>query len=470
VLAVIGTVLIFSTTFHGLTDVDYFWHVTTGRLIATTGAVPGTDPFSFTYAGGAWTPHEWLGELLIYLLVTYAGGLATLIVFGLVGAGAVGVAMLHARWAGARVAPTAFAAAIATGIVISYLTVRPQAISWLLLAGLMWFLSTLGAERPRRALWLIPLFAVWANLHGLYVVALGVVAVWTLATLLGWTPMAGARRWALGAAVGALAASMLTPAGPAGILYPLRYVQPGNWGLANIQEWQSPNFHDPSGIGLLVLIGALLFAGWGRVAAWQGAVVAIMVLISLVSLRNAPLAAITALPLLATSFDAMLPRRAVRTPSARVTRIRRAMETALAVVLIAATAVIMLPRVLGNQESAIREHLPVTGVDRLLAEQPNARVFAEYGWGGYVIYRMYDSGGRVFVDGRNDMYPERILDDYSAIRNASGDWKAKLDEYGATAILLPPGTGLVGAAEHNPFWCERYRDGVQALLVRCGGG
>ncbi len=62
VLAAIATVLVSTTTFHGLTDVDYFWHVTTGRLIVTTGHVPTTDPFSFTYAGGAWTLHEWLSS------------------------------------------------------------------------------------------------------------------------------------------------------------------------------------------------------------------------------------------------------------------------------------------------------------------------------------------------------------------------------------------------------------------------
>ena len=138
-------------------------------------------------------------------------------------------------------------------------------------------------------------------------------------------------------------------------------------------------------------------------------------------------------------------------------------------VVLAATVVIMLPHVVGNGASEIREHLPVQGVDKLIAEQPDARVFAEYGWGGYVISRMYDSGGRVFVDGRNDMYPDAILNDYSSIRGASADWKAKLDDYHATAILLPPGAPLVGAAEHNPFWCEKYKDSYQALLIRCGG-
>ena len=129
--------------------------------------------------------------------------------------------------------------------------------------------------------------------------------------------MAGARRWALGGAIGSVAASMVTPAGPIGILYPLRYVQPGNWGISHIQEWQSPNFHDPGSIGLLILIAALLVAGWRGSAGWQGVVTVVLVIASLVSVRNAPLAAVAALPLMATSFDALVPRRSVRVFSAR---------------------------------------------------------------------------------------------------------------------------------------------------------
>ncbi len=408
-------------------------------------------------------------ELLIYGLVTVTGGVVTLVSFGLIGAGAVGVAMLHARSAGARVAPIAIAAAIATGVLLSYLTVRPQAVSWLLLAVLMWFLSTLSADRPRRVLWLIPLFVLWANLHGLYVVALGVVAIWTLATLLGRTPMAAAWRWALGAAIGSVAASMVTPAGPAGILYPLRYVQPGNWGITNIQEWQSPNFHDPASIGLMVLLAALLVAGWrgsrglaGDRRHDHG--------------RDLPRVAAERAP---GRGDRPAPpgdqlRRAPAAPSAsvrpaRIATIRRVMEIGATAVVMAATVLIMLPHVGAHRASELREHLPVQGVDQLLAEQPDARVFAEYGWGGYVISRMYDSGGRVFVDGRNDMYPEPSSTTTRPSAAHPQNWKAKLDEYRATAILLPPGTALVGAAEHNPFWCEHYKDDFQALLVRCGG-
>jgi hypothetical protein len=474
VAAVIGAILVLTTTFHGLTDVDYFWHVTTGRLIANTG-IPHSDQFSFTYTGGPWTLHEWLSQLLIYLMVTYLGGLVTLVAFGLVGGAAVAVAMAHARARGARVAPIALAAAICTGVVVSYLTVRPQAISWLLLAILVWFLCGLAADHPRRALFLLPFFVIWANLHGLYVVGLGVVAIWLAATLLGRTPIAGARLWALAGGAGALVGSLITPAGPAGILYPLRYVQPGNWGISHIQEWLSPNFHDPVNLGLLLLLGSVLLAGWrgpagsAAMPSWQRIVVTILLLASLVSLRNAPLAAVTALPVLALSIDGWIPRRAVRPHAPGRARARRYMEMVLAAVIITAAAVILVPRVESNSASAVRERLPVAGVDHLMALKPDARVFAEYGWGGYVIYRMYDSGGRVFVDGRNDMYPESILNDYSTVRDAGTNWKAKLDSYGADAILLPPGAGLVTAARTNNFWCEEYTDAVQVLFVRCDG-
>ena len=71
------------TVTKGVQDPDFFWHITAGKLIAQTGQVPSTDPFSFTWFGKPWTPHEWLSELLIYWLVTGLGRIGALFVFGL---------------------------------------------------------------------------------------------------------------------------------------------------------------------------------------------------------------------------------------------------------------------------------------------------------------------------------------------------------------------------------------------------
>ena len=384
--------------------------------------------------------------------------------FGLLAAAAIALAALTARRLGAGTAAIGAAVVIGALVMIPYVTVRPQIFSWLLLAVLSLLLASLDAARPRRALLLLPLFVLWANLHGLYVVGLGVVALYTLFTLAGRTPMAAARGWMAGAAIAALLASMLTPAGPAGLLYPLRYLEPGDWGLANIVEWQSPSFHDPANLGLLVLIVVLVAVGARNAAGWMAALAWLGVAMALVSLRNEPIAAIWSVPVLAASIQSRLPVRVSRSSQALG---RRALEVVAAAAVVAGAVIVIGPQVVAPAQALQRAHLPVAGVDELAASMPDAHVFAEYGWAGYVISRLHDGGGRVFVDGRNDMYPQSILEDYSQIRAANDGWSTRLDRSGATAILLPPDAPLVRAAAASG-WCEKVRDAYEVLLARCG--
>ena len=79
----LGGILVGIAVTKGFRDPDFFWHLTTGQLIAETMRVPSVDPFSFTWAGMPWTPHEWLSELLIYWLVDGVGRIGALVLFGL---------------------------------------------------------------------------------------------------------------------------------------------------------------------------------------------------------------------------------------------------------------------------------------------------------------------------------------------------------------------------------------------------
>jgi hypothetical protein len=259
--------------------------------------------------------------------------------------------------------------------------------------------------------------------------------------------------------------SMLTPAGPAGLLYPLRYVDAGDWGLAHIAEWQSPNFHDISQLGLLLLIGAVLLNGMRATPGWVQLTTVIAVVAALLATRNAPLAALLSLPTLAMGVADRWPLRPRTRPMpASVQLGRRLMELAVGVVVVIAAVVIIprLPPVI--DASSVARHFPVGAVDRLVEIEPDARVFAEYGWGGYVINRLYGFGGQVFVDGRNDMYSEQILNDYSHLRNADDGWQDLLDRYRVQAILLPSGAPLVRATK-GEGWCVAYRDDVAVLVL-----
>ena len=98
---------------------------------------------------------------------------------------------------------------------------------------------------------------------------------------------------------------------------------------------------------------------------------------------------------------------------------------------------------------------------------PHAHLLAEYGWGGYAISRLSPTGGRVFVDGRNDMYDQRILEDYSHIRGADPGWQSLVARYGVEAMLFPPGAPITKGPATDADWCESYRNGAQVLLVPC---
>jgi len=467
----LGGVMFALTVTKGVQDPDYFWHLTTGKLIAETGKVPSTDPFSFTWYGQPWTPHEWLSELLIFRLVDGIGRIGALLVFGLFPPAIFGMLAAALARQGARVLALGLPFALGAFVLIPYVTLRPQAISWLLLAVLVWFLLEASAAHPRRFLLLAPLFVVWANLHGLYVVGLGVAGIYLLFTLAGRTAMSPARGWAIGGVAAAIGASMLTPAGPIGILYPLRYVEAGDWGLANIQEWQSPNFHEPAHLAFLVLIVAVGLNGGRRTPGWLVALSWIGIAMGLLALRNVPVAVVLCTPTLVLGLEARLHDRASRHPRkpngpSRAFG-RRVLELIAAVAIAIGSFAVLVPRDMNAAiDTDLAQRFPIAGVDRLLALQPDANVFAEYGWGGYVISRIHDAGGRVFVDGRNDMYSQQVLLDYTAILSADPGWAALAQRYGVEAMLLRPETALTRGPAKDAGWCEAYRDAVQVLYLK----
>jgi hypothetical protein len=466
----IGVILVSITIAKGVSDPDYFWHVTTGRLIATTGHIPSTDPFSFTWIGRPWILHEWLSELLLYGLIATIGTGFTAVIFGLIAPAMVLVLAVALRRLAIGMPAIIAGCSLGALVLVPFITLRPQAVSWLLMAGLIAILMQLGARRPVWALILVPYFALWANLHGLWVVGLGVLVLYLLFTLFGRTAMASHWPWMVAAATGSALAVMATPAGPGGILYPLRYARPGNWGLANIQEWQSPNFHDAAHWGFLILILAVALTASRRTPGWLTAVALLGIALGLVAIRNEPVGAVFAIPALVLGLDERIPRRFAQRlthpHSLSIQLGRRVLEMVLALLIAAAGALTILPGSPLHVVAAAKDPYPSAAVDVLLRMKPDVRVLAEYGWGGYVIYRVYDAGGRVFVDGRNDMYSEQILNDYSAIRDVSGDWIALTKRYGVEALLLPPYTTITKGPATAAGWCEAYRDEQAVLLVQ----
>ena len=443
----------------GPVDADYWWHLETGRLILEQGSVPSTDPFSFAY-DGPWVAHEWLGEVLIAALVTSVGYPVTAAIFGLAAAASLlaPAGALHRR--GVSVRALVPWMVVGSYVLASFATVRPQVLSWLFAALLLVLLLGLRAGHRVRPWLVIPLFVVWANLHGLWVVGIGVVAIYAGFTAIGRTPLAPRRWTALAMLAGAIGASALTPAGPAGLLYPLRYARQDDWGTSFIAEWQPADFTDPRQWGVAILLVAVILMARRGAPGWLTAVAVAGVVGALIAVRNGPLSVVMTLPMLALALDARLRPSPARPAS--VARRRRLVEVAMAAVVIIAIVVVLPPAVSQAEE----EVFPTAAMERLAGADPDARAFVDYDWGGWSIHELHRSGGSVFIDGRSDMYPRAIFEDYRAIRSAAPGWPDLTHAYGVEAILLPPDAPL-SATDDRPAWCEAHRDERAVLLMPC---
>jgi hypothetical protein len=147
-------------------DPDMWWHLRTGQWIVQHRAVPHSDSFSWTGMGKPWAAYSWLFEVLIYGFLTRFGLIGILIfTYGLVLAI---TAALHSliRKFEHRLAQSVGLTALALVAMTRTCSPRPWLFTILFFCIELNILVSVRRSRNfKRLLWLLPLFALWGNLH-----------------------------------------------------------------------------------------------------------------------------------------------------------------------------------------------------------------------------------------------------------------------------------------------------------------
>ncbi|MBI2891065.1 MAG: tetratricopeptide repeat protein [Nitrospirae bacterium] len=160
-------------------DSDTFYHLAGGRWMFEHRAVLDREVFSFTIPDRPWLNYYWLFEALLYGLHRLGGYPA---VIGLRAAVLVALStslfLLTWRLTHRRLGLTVTFTLLALGLVMPRsLNIRPHLFSYLFLAVTLLSLEWMRGGPRRFPWWLVPLCALWANLHGVeYPVALAVMA------------------------------------------------------------------------------------------------------------------------------------------------------------------------------------------------------------------------------------------------------------------------------------------------------
>lgn len=489
-------------------DNDCWWHVKTGKYISENG-IPRSDVFAFTAEDHSWDNHEWLMQVIYWQ--AWRWGDAT----GLGGWRAViGLTALLSVLSWAAVAwlvqrrirhwPLALLIAIwVVAIGRRTLYPRPPVMTYFLFAIALWILYEvrLGRWSPRRLWLLVPLVAVWSNLHGGWMAALAAVGMFSADAFLSAT-----RRWwhsirllnergaeppgirereerarrvafALGLALlGVIAASCANPFGWRLYLLPGR-VMSDTFLVRSIGELQSPDFYYTVAFEMalilplaglcvirrrpLVASDVFLFLFWAH----QG----------IQHVRHLPMFAIAAAPLLGVVARELL-RDIHATDWSRALGLSRRSSWALGgIALILALYVARNPRegqsywarnrelLLGREYVA--ENYPREACDFVLLNDIKGNLYNRNYYAGYLIWRLAPEQTRVFTDSRFDIFGGKFLEDENLIANGVETprpglhWRERLDHYKIDWILIADTEPLAARLRADNAWERVYVDG-----------
>lgn len=436
-----------------LNDGDTFWHIAAGGWMIDHRAVLHSDPFSFTFAGKPWTTHEWLSEVVMALVFRAAGWAGLMVMAaGAMAATVFLTARVAARWlSGLALWPTVL---LGLSLIGPHLLVRPHLLTLPFLAAWLGELIEARAEARAPRLAFLPVMALWANMHGSFLIGLGFLAPVALEAILA-APVPErqrtAARWGL-FAVPATAACLLTPHGLDGVLFPIKLLfMPG---LNSIREWAPPDLLHPGPLQLAVLAAAVVLIRYRvRIPLVRLAVLVVLLVLSLRHQRHEMILGLAGVMLLTEPLG-----QAMQQTPASVQRRAGGWQVAAGLVAVLISVRLSLP--VTEVRTAQTPAIALAAVPEAVRREP---VLNTYDFGGYLIAH----GVRPFIDGRTDLYGPDFMASYDRVMAADpAVLERVLKDYHIGWTILRRDSAAAAFISHLPDWRTLYVDKQFVVQVK----
>jgi hypothetical protein len=443
-----------------LIDPDTMWQITVGQWILDHGAVPETDVYSFTMRGQPWISTQWLAQV-IYAKAYAAFGWSGPVVLAATAIAATFALLTKFLNRHLSESATLVFVAAALALTVPHLLARPHVLALPILVAWVGELIAAADRKSAPSFWLLPLMALWANLHGGFVFGLVLMAPIALDAVVNAEPAfrkSLVLRWALFAAA-ALAAGCCTPYGWNSLLASQKILGLGG-ALPLIMEWKPADFGSLGALEICLLLGTGL-------ALWRGVKLPPLRIVLLLGLLHMALAQGRAGEMLALLAPLVLAAPLARQiggaeVSSAAPATRGVLLAGVAIALVAGTVAYgsvhrFEPHTRGSPVAAVAE----------LKKLNLARVFNDYDFGGYLIAH----GVAPFIDGRTELYGEKFFVDHNA---ASGLMEPEnlfrlLEEYKIEATLMRTQSAATKLLDHIDGWQKIYSDDIATIHVRKSG-
>lgn len=419
-LILLGLAIVFSLSFLKVYDYDIWFHLKTGEYIVNNLVIPKADVFSYTAAGHEWVTHEWLFEVVAYF-VYLAGGAVGLTLFKALSITAVfGIYLVFFYRRGTSAYVLTLVAVIGAILARERFLERPELFTYVFSAIFICLLEKFRTEEKqgglseRRYLFAMPaIMVVWANAHsgaifGIIILGAYAFSEFVSAIFKSRSPFKDPK------VISILVISFITfiagfinPNTYNAYLYPFVALKSMKGAGINVAEFTPPTWQTDHLFFIFLAISSVIILV--NIKRASIAHLLLFVLFSVTSLRfsrNIAFWAIISVPIISIYADEIKNRFR-----------KREVNGIIPVILVTIIVVLSAsPYVYGTMKNGwwgagVKERwFPEGAVQFINENRIGGNMYNSYEFGGYLIWRTYPQR-RVFIDGRNDVYPELMIEE-----------------------------------------------------------
>jgi hypothetical protein len=473
------TVLVGILTGNGdlLHDPNAGVHIRVGDYIMNNFTIPTHDIFSYTRPPLAWTPPEWLTDLIFAILHKPFGLTGVVVFMAFVIAAIYAILFKFLRSSGVSMIVSALVVVLAAGASGIHWLARPHIFSLLLL--LVWYIILDTYQyKHKNYLYVLPfLMLLWVNLHGSFVMGFILLIVYITGNFLRARFAKEERRESSGRTKAfllffflCLLASLLNPQAYKILFTPLQLTT-NRIVIERAIEWLSPNFHHFLIYEYMLLLMILVLGlSVKRLNVIEVILILMFTHMSLFSARFIPLYAIIVSPILGKQVDRFIEEfrgkgfcKEIILASNNMAAVDS--RTKWHLWSIAAMAVVVLMCFTGKVNYRFDENkMPVDAVQFLKKEKIEGNVFNSDAFGSYIIYEAWPEY-EVFYDGR-DMYGKERTEEYLKVADVERGWEDVLKKYDITWIIYHNESVLSNLLLERDDWQLIYSDKVANIFVK----
>ncbi|MBE9531987.1 MAG: hypothetical protein IME98_04190, partial [Proteobacteria bacterium] len=495
-ISILLLLLVFSQAFVNIYDYDVWFHIKAGEYMLSNFEILSRDVFSYTALDSPWVAHEWLFEVMLYIIAAIGSLVAVTVFKAAVICAIFALYLRHFRRISISMPVTIVFLTLASLLARERFIERPEIISYLFSAAFIVMLETIRRNRTGLIswkddrLWLFPvLMVLWANFHSGAIFAIAICGAYASGEILSSLAkgLFGANKMSLKEIIGGSVklrvffsifiaiffVGFLNPNTLHVYTYPFLALDISSQTGLNLAEYTKPLWARDSlffisfAISLIIILINIIFNRRAIVLAHM----MLYIFFSALALkfnRNIAIWAIVVVPFIAFYFEeiiswwsAVSPSHPFKGEGLKVARgeklpvrgggvLRPLILVGSIILSIAMVAPFVVSTVQSNSWGpGIKEgRFPEAAISFLDDNSITGNMFNSYEFGGYILWRSYPER-MVYIDGRSDIYTELLMEQKKL---SILGFEKLIEKYDVNYLIMSYSKTTAGYVNPNPVF------------------